>query len=141
MVNCTNTVLVTPHFVQFLFIGQTKSACTLCGKLYICVDGKYKLTSSSLKIHLDERHFSRTGNTVTFRRARVYPDTVEKSFILAKVIELFGFVLYPDMDFSECIPNKLFLNREAGIPFLAFSERMFRKCKTFQLSAAPNPEI
>ena len=45
------------------------------------------------------------------------------------------------MDFSECIPNKLFLNREAGIPFLAFSERMFRKCKTFQLSAAPNPEI
>ena len=71
----------------------------------------------------------------------MYPDTVEKSFILAKVIELFGFVLYPDMDFSECIPNKLFLNREAGIPFLAFSERMFRKCKTFQLSAAPNPEI
>ena len=26
------TVLVTHHFVQFLFIGQTKSACTLCGK-------------------------------------------------------------------------------------------------------------
>ena len=52
MVNCTNTVLDSHHFVHFLFIGQTKSACSLCGKLYICVDKKNKLTSSSLKFHL-----------------------------------------------------------------------------------------
>ena len=55
------------------------------------------------------------------------------TFIMAKVIQLFGFVLYPEMDFSDCVPNKL--NREAGFLFLAFLEHMFKKCKTFQLSA------
>ena len=68
-------------------------------------------------------------------RARLYPETVEKSFILAKVIELFGFVAYPDMDFSDCTPNKLFQNREAGLPFATFTERMFNKWKSFKLSA------
>ena len=58
MVNCTNTVLDSHHFVHFLFIGQTKSACSLCGKLYICVDKKNKLTSSSLKFHLLKAHSS-----------------------------------------------------------------------------------
>ena len=58
MVNCTNTVLVTHHFVQFLFIGQTKSACTLCRKHYICIDRNNKLASSSLKIHLLKAHSS-----------------------------------------------------------------------------------
>ena len=45
----------------------------------------------------DERHFTRTGITVSPRRARLYPETVEKNFILAKIIEFFGFVLYPEI--------------------------------------------
>ena len=45
----------------------------------------------------DERHFTRTGITVSPRRARLYPETVEKNFILAKIIEFFGFLLYPEM--------------------------------------------
>ena len=60
---------------------------------------------------------------------------MEKNFILAKVIQLFGFVLYSEMDCCDCVPNPLFLNRQAGLSFLAFLERMFKKCKTFKLSA------
>ena len=44
------------------------------------------------------------------QKARRKLDVVCVGFILAKVIELFGFVAYPDMDFSDCTPNKLFQN-------------------------------
>ena len=41
---------------------------------------------------------------------------VEKFFIMAKVIQLFSFVLYPYMDFSECVPNKLFFQEQGSRP-------------------------
>ena len=41
-----------------------------------------------------------------------------------------------DMVFSDCTPNKLFRNREAGLTFATFTERMFNKLKSFfKLSA------
>ena len=36
--------------------GTTKSGCMLCGKSYTCVDGRNKLTTSSLKTHLLRQH-------------------------------------------------------------------------------------
>ena len=90
----------------------------------------------------DERHFSRTGITVSHRRARMCPENVERNFILSKVLQFFGFVLYPGMDFSDCTPNKLFRDNDSGLPFLAFTERMFKKWLSFKLSAAPaEPDI
>ena len=83
----------------------------------------------------DERHFTRTEITVSPIRARLYPETVGKNFILAKIIEFFGFVLYPGISFDECTPNKLFKNRESGLPFPVFSERMCEKWKMFEISA------
>ena len=56
-------------------------------------------------------------------------------FILAKIIEFLGFVLYPGMSFDECTPNKIFKNRESGLPFPVFSERMYEKWKMFKISA------
>ena len=80
----------------------------------------------------DERHFIHTGITVSSRRARLYPGTVEKNFILAKIIEFFGFVLCPEMSLDECTPNKLFKNRKLGLPFPVFSERMYEKWENVQ---------
>ena len=42
----------------------------------------------------DERDFSRTGITVSPRRAYLYPETVENFFFLSNVIQFFEFVLY-----------------------------------------------
>ena len=36
--------------------GTTKSGCSLCGKSYKCVDGRNKLTTSTLKTHLLRQH-------------------------------------------------------------------------------------
>ena len=83
----------------------------------------------------DERHFTRTGMTVSPRRARLYPENVEKSLILSKIIEFFGFILYPEMEFTDCIPNKLFRNRASGLPFAVFSQVLFQKWTTFKLSS------
>ena len=54
---------------------------------------------------------------------------------LLKIIEFFGFVLYPEILFDDCIPNKLFKNRESGLPFPVFSERMYEKWEMFKISA------
>ena len=67
----------------------------------------------------------------------MYRKNVEKIFILCKVLQFFGFVLYPDMHFSECTPNKPFKEKESGLPFPVFTEHMFKKWKTFKLSVAP----
>ena len=92
----------------------------------------------------DERHFSRTGITVSHRRARMYPENVERNFILSKVLQFFGFVLYPGMDFSDCTPNKLFRDNIilGSLSRRLVTERMFKKWLSFKLSAAPaEPDI
>ena len=50
-------------------------------------------------------------------------------------MQMFGFVLYPEMEFSDCVPNKLFKEKDSDVGFAVFSQHMFNKWKTFKLSA------
>ena len=90
--------------------GGKKTTCRLCQKSFTCTDGKMKLTTSTLKVHLLKAH-----NTNTEVRAAYLLNEAEKmvggtrfSYFLAKIIEFFEFVLSPKILFNYCIPDKIF---------------------------------
>ena len=91
---------------------------------------KSKTSDTSLKPPSqveDERHFSQTGFVVSARRARLYPDHVEKKFMVAKCIEFFGFMAYPDLPVEECMPNPLLRPRDPYFSFAQFGDAAFQK--------------
>ena len=51
---------------SFPYLGQSKSACKLCGRSYTCVDGNKKLTTSALKSHLLRTHSSNAEVRVAY---------------------------------------------------------------------------
>ena len=77
----------------------------------------------------DERHFSQTGVVVSARRACLYPDHVEKKFMVAKCIEFFGFMAYPDLPVEECMPNPLLRPRDPYFSFAQFGDAAFQKIR------------
>ena len=62
--------------------------------------------------------------------------------MVAKTLELFGFIHYPDMDTKECelhVPK----NRKSPIPFVRYSDKMFETRKLFKIpenTPVPPPE-
>ena len=106
------------------------------------MDRKKKLTTSGLKNHLLREHSSKPE----VRAAYLLDDaekvvdatqqqTIQTTFILCKIMKMFGFVLNPEVEFSDCVPNKLFKEKDSDLGFAVFSQRMFNKWKTFKLSA------
>ena len=77
----------------------------------------------------DERHFSQTGVIITARRARLYPDHVERKYLIARCIEFFGFMAYPDLPREECMPNPLLRPRDPLFTFAQFGEAAFQKTR------------
>ena len=77
----------------------------------------------------DERHFSETGVIITARRARLYPDHIERKYLIARCIEFFGFMAYPDLPREECMPNPLLRPRDPLFTFAQFGEAAFKKTR------------
>ena len=63
------------------------------------------------------------------RRARLYPDNVEKKFGVAKCIEFFGFMAYSDLTREECMPNPIFKSRNSNLSFAQFDDVVFQKTR------------
>ena len=81
-----------------------------------------------------ERNFSHR-DTCFSKKSTSFPEYCrKKKIMLSKFIQFVGFVLYPDMDFTDYL-QQIIQGRESGLPFAAFSEHMFKKWKTFKLSA------
>ena len=78
---------------------------------------------------LKKRHFSLTGIIVTPRRAKLYPDHVEQKYMIAKCIEFFGFMAYPDLPREECMPNLLLRPRDPNYTFAQFGDAAFQKTR------------
>ena len=66
---------------------------------------------------------------ITPRRAKLYPDHVEQKYMIAKCIEFFGFMAYPDLPREECMPNPLLHPRDPNYTFAQFGDAAFQKTR------------